>query len=300
MLAAARTLLSATILLGAAPATVNAAGGIQCPKGWVANTAYAACTLIASGGGTGTGGPGGGHGGGGGEPVCMNGLVPIECVTDEGYWYAPLGCWINKLNPQPGEDDPAWQGNYPDGAIYQCWHPSGWPTHEWFATPPSPTEGAVPMDLLGTALARMGLRGIEMGSTPPMLPDRVGVIGFPTWLWAQDPSPQTWGPNTASVSAGGYSMTATAKANRVQWEMGNGDVVNCDNPGTAWNARLGDADSPSCGYRYLDDGDYAVQAVTFWEVNWNGLGQTGTIPLALFSRGQITMAEVQVLVQRGS
>ena len=94
-------------------------------------------------------------------------------------------------------------------------------------------------------------------------------------------------------------MTATAKANRVQWEMGNGDVVNCDNPGTAWNARLGDADSPTCGYRYLDDGDYAVQAVTFWEVQWQGLGQTGTIPLALFSRGQITMAEVQVLVQRG-
>lgn len=299
MLAAARTVLAATLLLAAAPSAANAGAGIQCPRGWVANTGYAACTLIASGGGTGGGGPGGGHGGSGGEPVCMYQGHPIPCTTDEGYWYAPLECWINEAENVP-EDDPAWQGNYPDGAVYQCWRPAGFPTLRWFPNPPPPTEGAVPMDLLGTALARMGLRGIEMGSTPPMLPDRVGVIGFPTWLWAQDPSPQTWGPNTASVSAGGYSMTATAKANRVQWEMGNGDVVNCDNPGTAWNARLGDADSPTCGYRYLDDGDYAVQAVTFWEVQWSGLGQTGTIPLALFSRGQITMAEVQVLVQRGS
>jgi len=290
-------LLGATLLAGVA-APAHGGVGIQCPTGWVANASYAACVLVASGGGGPGGGPGGG--GGGGDPVCMYQGHPIACVTDEGYWYALRECWINKLEKQPDKDDPVWQGHYPDGAIYQCWHPSGYPTNEWFASPPPPTKGAVPMALLGQALARMGLRGIEMGSTPPMLPDRIGVIGFPTWLWAQDPSPQTWGPNTASVSAGGYSMTATAQATRVQWEMGNGDVVTCDNPGTAWNTSLGDADSPSCGYRYLDDGDYAVQAVTFWEVQWSGLGQTGTIPLALFSRGQITMAEVQVLVQRGS
>ena len=153
------------------------------------------------------------------------------------------------------------------------------------------------MDLLGQALARMGLRGIEMGSTPPMIDGRVGIIGFPTWLWAQNPSPQTWGPNTATVSAAGYSLTATATANRVQWEMGNGDVVTCDTPGTQWVEGYGREDSPTCGYRYLEDGQYAVQAVTFWEVHWSGLGQSGTIPLALFSRGQLVMGELQVLVQ---
>lgn len=222
---------------------------------------------------------------------------PIPCVTDEGYWYAGLECWINKLHPQPPKKDPVWGGNYPNGAIYQCWHPSGWPSNEWFAVQPPPTQGAVPMDLLGQALARMGLRGIEMGSTPPMIDGRVGIIGFPTWLWAQNPSPQTWGPNTATVSAAGFSLTATATANRVQWEMGNGDVVTCDNPGTQWVEGYGREESPTCGYRYLEDGQYAVQAVTFWEVHWSGVGQSGTIPLALFSRGQLVMGELQVLVQ---
>lgn len=156
------------------------------------------------------------------------------------------------------------------------------------------------MDLLGQVLARMNLRGIEMGSTPPMVSGRVGVIGFPTWLWAENPSPQTWGPISASVSAGGYSMSATAKAHRVQWEMGNGDVVSCENPGTAWSESAGAAESPTCGYRYLEDGRYNVQSVAFWDVQWSGLGQSGTVPLALFSRGEIEMSEVQVLVQPGS
>lgn len=224
---------------------------------------------------------------------------PIPCVTDEGYWYAPLECWINKLNPQPPASDPDWEGNYPKGAIYQCWHPAGWPQNEWFPTQPPPTEGAVPMDLLGQALARMGLRGIEMGSTPPMREGSIGAIGFPTWLWVKDPSPQTWGPNSASVNAGGYSMTATARAERVRWEMGNGDVVECANPGTAWVKAYGAKDSPTCNYRYTEDGYYTVQSVTFWTVEWAGLGQSGTIPLALFSRNDIAMAEIQVLVQPG-
>lgn len=48
----------------------------------------------------------------------------------------------------------------------------------------------------------MGLRGIEMGSTPPMIPGRIGLVGFPVWLWAADPGPQTWGP-VSGVGVGG-------------------------------------------------------------------------------------------------
>lgn len=287
------------VVLALAPAAQTAtAAGIQCPTGWVGNTGYAACTLIGSYGDPGGGGSGGGSGGGGGgEPVCMYGQRPIPCVTDEGYWVADRQCWINKMNPQPGPEDPAWGDKYPDGAIYQCWHPGGWPQNVWFADPPPPTEGAVPMDLLGQVIARMGLRGIDMGSTPPMIDGRVGLIGFPVWLWAKNPDAHTWGPISASVSAAGYSMRATAKASRVEWEMGNGDVVPCNNPGTAWGPRDGRSESPTCGYQYLEDGYYDVQSATFWEVQWQGLGQSGTVPLALFSRGRLAVAELQVLVQ---
>ena len=82
-------------------------------------------------------------------------------------------------------------------------------------------------------------------------------------------------------------------------QLKHGDVVECANPGTAWVKAYGAKDSPTCNYRYTEDGYYTVQSVTFWTVEWAGLGQSGTIPLALFSRNDIAMAEIQVLVQPG-
>lgn len=80
--------------------------------------------------------------------------------------------------------------------------------------------------------------------------------------------------------------------------MGNGDVVSCAGPGVPWTEVAAAEPSPECGYRFERDGYYDVQAVTFWDLDWRGMGASGTIPLALFSTGEMAIGEAQVLVER--
>lgn len=298
-LASSAAALLALIGIGGRPAA--AADPVVCPTSWVWNASYQACVLTANGGGEGPGDPGnpGGGGGGGGEQICVWGGEVIPCETGDGYWIGPpYECYIELTEPQPPKGDPIWKGNT-HGAIYHCSkrYLAGNNDHDydrWWPSAPSPA-GADPYVVIAQAVRQMGLRGIDMGSTPPMRYGKIGIIGFPTWLWAINPSPQTWGPTSATASAGGVTITARAAAHRVEWEMGDGTVVECDNPGTPWSILDGKEDSPTCGHRYTDDGRYTVQAVAFWELEWSGMGLSGTIPLALFSRGEIAMGEVQVV-----
>lgn len=293
-----------TVLVTAGPimTSVAVAAPVECPTAWVWNTGYQACVLTAGGGGGGGPGDPGGGGGSGGTRVCIWNGQEIPCQTADGYWVGPPHeCYVKRASPQPPKSEkPPWPDDERGGAIYDCSKRylagnNNLDYQFWWPTAPAPA-GADPAVLLAEAISRMGIRGIIMGSTPPMMTGRVGVIGFPTWLWAADRTAQTWGPTSASASAGaGYTVTARAGAFRVQWEMGNGDVVECRGPGTEWVQAYGKEDSPTCGYRYVDDGDYTVQAVTFWTLTWAGMGQSGTIPLALFSRGQISMGEVQAI-----
>ena len=223
----------------------------------------------------------------------------IPCETDDGYFIgAPKFCYVKRADPQPPKGQDPWPEDRTDGAIYDCSKRYLAGNNDldyqfWSATPPAPS-GADPLVLVGEAVSRMGLRGITMGSTPPI--GTVGVVGYPTWLWAADRTAQTWGPVRATASAGaGYAVTATAQATKVLWEMGTGDTVTCTNPGTEWTSTWGKQDSPTCGYRYTEDGDYHLQAVTYWTLTWSGMGQNGTIPLALFSTGDLSMSEVQVV-----
>lgn len=59
------------------------------------------------------------------------------------------------------------------------------------------------------------------------------VVGMPMWMWA-DPSPTTFGPLSASATAGGVTVTATAKVTTVRWAMGDGTTVTCHGPGTPY------------------------------------------------------------------
>ena len=92
-------------------------------------------------------------------------------------------------------------------------------------------------------------------------------------------------------------MTATAKVNRVVWGMGDGEVVVCRDPGTKYEDRYGKQSSPDCGYSYERSGHFRVRATSYWQVDWSGMGQSGTIPLSFTDSVLITVGEVQVLRQ---
>ncbi|MDN5798167.1 MAG: PKD domain-containing protein, partial [Intrasporangium sp.] len=93
------------------------------------------------------------------------------------------------------------------------------------------------------------------------------------------------------------TVTATAKAQRVVWTMGDGSTITCTGPGTPYADSYGKKSSPTCGHTYTREGKYTVRATSFWVVTWSGIGQSGTIPLNFTDTAAITMGEAQVLTQ---
>lgn len=150
--------------------------------------------------------------------------------------------------------------------------------------------------LAARAVAQMGLHAIDIGIVPEPKQGSVGIIGLPTWMWVADPSPSTTGPITRSVSERGFTVTATAKATRVVWRMGDGATVSCLGRGTPYKDSYGRQPSPNCGHTYTKSGRYTVQATSYWTVEWEGIGQTGEIPLDFTADTAITMGESQVIV----
>ena len=142
----------------------------------------------------------------------------------------------------------------------------------------------------------MRLEAIDIGIVPEAAADRVGLVGMPVWMWVNEPDQHTWGPITETVTAGAYSLTATARVKRVSWAMGDGKTVQCGR-GTVYEDRFGTASSPTCGHTYVKPGRYTVTAESSWVVDWAGVGQTGSIDLEVSRDAQLTIGEAQVLIQ---
>lgn len=130
------------------------------------------------------------------------------------------------------------------------------------------------------------------------------VVNVPTWLWVD---PAAWQPVTAQASAGGVVVTATAAPQRVDWDMGNGDRVTCDGPGTPYDSsRPADQQSTGCSYTYRSSsahqsgGTYTVTATVVWAITWTasgapGGGSLGTAPQSQSVR--LPVKEIQALNQ---
>ncbi|MBT2876809.1 ATP/GTP-binding protein [Streptomyces sp. McG5] len=209
-----------------------------------------------------------------------------------------------RMEPQPPADSWMWAGHKPgDGAIYEAVCRGERDEEEfamtiWSADPPEATVN--PAVLAREAVDKMLLRGPEIGITPK--PGGKGVVGMPVYLWTARGA-ETYGPNTASASAGGITVTATAKVAKIEWQMGDGTTVTCTTPGTPYKAEYGKKPSPDCGHRYTKpssttaSGDYHVTATSTWDIDWqvNGGGASGEMTEIRDSAVDITVAEVQVL-----
>ena len=100
----------------------------------------------------------------------------------------------------------------------------------------------------------------------------------------------------------GLSVTAVARAKRIVWDMGDGHVVTCANPGTQYLESRGAGASPTCGYVYAASSagqpgsEYVVTATTTWDVTWVGGGQSGDLTVTRTSTTRVRIGELQVLV----
>lgn len=244
----------------------------------------------------------------GSAPKCTFNGAEIPC-TEGAAWWSPGGpCYITPQSDAYPPTHEKWQGNYPKGAIYLCANPFTHFNYTFWALtpPPGPAAPADPATLAQRAVAEMTFRAITIGMVPDegIAPDGkpyVGLVGLPTWMWVANPTPETAGPQTRTVSAGGITVTATATLQRVVWDMGENrgekSVVTCG-AGTPYMDSYGGKDSPTCGYRYQTQGTHTVTATSYWTVAWSGAGQSGTIPLHFTSTRQVAIGELQVLRTR--
>jgi len=242
-----------------------------------------------------TGGDEDGGDGGLGTRVCKRDGVEIPCTSAQGSWVASLGCYVALANPQPPKEDPVWGGRT-DGGIFTCLVAGaavfGSPIYVWLPTTTPPPD---PRVLAVQATNSMNLTSAEIGIVPEASAGSVGIIGLPVWMWVANPGPSVTGPITRSASAGGYTVTATARLDRIAYNMGDGTTTICTGPGTPYHDSYGRSPSPTCGHTYTRQGTYTVTATSYWIITWSGIGQTGTLTRNYSSSVQIQEAEVQVI-----
>lgn len=289
--------LGATLTVGVAPA--DAGGGVTCPP------TQPVCVIVVEGPGSSpTPTPGGG--GGGGTPACRvpGTQDPVPCYDSNwGWWSNSQGCYFKAAEPQPPATDPVWNGHYPDGQVYVATclgggggTGGGW---VWLSNPPDGFGPSVsPATLAQRALDTMRLDGPAIGMAPPT--GKTGLVGLPVWMWTTV-SPSTWGPTSASASIPGLTVSATAQAVRIVWDMGDGHTVTCDGPGTPYTTASSSTSSPTCGHTYARSSAskpgavYPVTATTTWRVTWSGGGQSGVLTVTRVSRTSVRIGELQVL-----
>lgn len=237
----------AAVLMGAA--TAYAEDG--CPPGWVTGpmTGGGSICIYASEPGTSPSSgadPGPVPASHGSEPGCQrNDGSAVDCVNQWGVWVSSQQCWGHPVN-MPA-DHPAWEG-HTDGEVWMCaliddttptttfWVPPGGPAS------PLPDPGELAQQAMG--LLRLETAEIHLA---PAYPDPT-IVGVENWLWLPEGQ---WRPLTKTVTAGGTSVTVTARPENVLWDMGP-ELTTCFDAGRPWRAGMGDEAVTRCGYTYRE------------------------------------------------
>lgn len=214
-------------------------------------------------------------------------------------------CTYSKLDPQPPASNLAMQDGERQGgkgAVYQVLCPGTARVGTVWIPAGQPAEPQIDPEVLARRAAdSMKLVGPEIAS--PRAAGRY-VVGMPAWMWV-DESPTTFGPNTATATAGDVSVTATAKVSSIRWNMGDGtEPETCDGPGTEYQASMGKAKSPDCGHVYEQasttsrGGKFHGTATATWTIDWQVTGapaNAGQFTEVRASQFSVAVHEVQVV-----
>ena len=231
------------------------------------------------------------------------------------YWTPPAtSSWATKGSsaPPPGKPNP----NQPYGCTYTAGGPSvtaslgvGGPQPGqwvfpvcagpgvlnpmppfWVSGAQPPAAGAVqqaPVVVAEQAAKQLGLGSPTIEMAPP--DGSPQLVGVASWLWL---GPGSWRTVTASATAGPVTTTATATPAKVVWNMGDGDTVTCDGPGTVYSASAPNA-TTNCSYTWGQARTYQVTATLYWSVTWTAAGAPGGGNLGL-QAGPATQVAVTV------
>ena len=144
------------------------------------------------------------------------------------------------------------------------------------------------------ALRYSSLADPAIGMSPP--PKRGAVVNVPLWLWVDSGA---WDPTSATATVDGVTVTTTARPSRVVWNLGNGDELVCQGPGTPYDPARPEADQHSdCTYLFQQAGTFTITATIEWHVTWTALGAAGGGDLGVVRRSASTtvaVSEIQAL-----
>src|SRR5699024_3387881 len=106
------------------------------------------------------------------------------------------------------------------------------------------------VDLVGVAhqaRASLELHEPELSMSPSA--DGPVLVHVPVWMWIDE---DQWAEQSASASVPGGEVSVRAAPSSVSWQMGDGTTVDCDGPGTPFDASAHDPEesSPDCGHTY--------------------------------------------------
>ncbi len=166
----------------------------------------------------------------------------------------------------------------------------------WLSTtPPASAVAPSPAQLAAQARSLLRLTTPVIGSSPkPGSPDLVGVN---VWAWV---APSAWSAQSATASAGGLSVTATATPSYSTWDFGDGTVITCHGPGTVYQPSDGENPvSPTCGHDYRQAGSFTETVTVHWSVTWAGAGQSGAFnDMTTTANAPVTVEQSQAVVTR--
>jgi hypothetical protein len=142
----------------------------------------------------------------------------------------------------------------------------------WVTGAQPPAAGVVqvnPVVVAQQAVRQLGFASPAIEMAPP--DGSPQLVGVATWLWI---APGAWRTLTASATAGPVTTTATATPSKVVWDMGDGQSVTCDGPGTAYSPSAPNA-TTGCSYTWPGPGSFTVSATVYWSVTWTASGAPG-------------------------
>jgi hypothetical protein len=161
------------------------------------------------------------------------------------------------------------------------------------AQPEAATVAVDPVEVGQQAVKQLAFGSPTIEMAPPA--GSAQLVNVATWLWID---PAAWQTLTATATAGTVTATATAAPSKVVWDMGDGQSVTCDGPGTPYDPSDPDA-TTGCSYTWGQAGTYTVTATVYWSVTWTAAGAAGGGNLGVQAgppaQVQVTVTESQAI-----
>ncbi|MFD5787090.1 ATP/GTP-binding protein [Streptomyces sp. NPDC127037] len=175
-------------------------------------------------------------------PGTTGGEAEPAHATKSGKKTAEAPCTYARADPQPPAANLAWEDHTPkDGALYQVECPDTGRAGIVFV--PNGTAGPAAPAIDPETVARQAVASMRLEGPAVASPRAAGryPVGAPMWMWVRR-TPTAYGPQTATATAGGVTVSATAKVRSIRWDMGDGNTITCLGPGTPYDRQLPNVD----------------------------------------------------------